>query len=65
VSSRSDKQADPVVRELSKIKDLLILDLFTRGVQPVQIAKMLGVDAGNFSREYPMRKILGKPKKKT
>lgn len=63
MSNRSDKQEDPVVRELADIKKLLILDLFVREVKPRQIAKMLGVDAGNFSRMYPMRGILGKPNK--
>jgi hypothetical protein len=58
------QEADPVVRELDEIKKLLILDLFSRGVKPNQIAKILGVDKGNFSRAYPMREILGKPAKK-
>jgi len=65
MSNRSGKQEDPLVRELAEIKKLLILDLFVREVKPRQIAKMLGVDAGNFSRMYPMRGILGKPSKKT
>jgi hypothetical protein len=56
------KAADPVIQELFEIKKLLILDLMSRGVKPKQIAKMLDVDAGNFSRMYPMREIIGKPK---
>ena len=55
--------SDPAVRELSDIKKLLILDLLSRGVKQSQIAKMLSVDKGNFSRMYPMRGILGKAKK--
>jgi hypothetical protein len=64
MKNRSGKQDDPVVRGLADIKKLLILDLFTRGVSQSQIAKMLGVDKGNFSRAYPMRGILGKSNKK-
>jgi hypothetical protein len=55
-------ESDPTVRELVAIKKLLILDLMSRGVKPKQIAKILGVDAGNFSRTYPMREIVGKTK---
>ena len=55
--------SDPLIRELSDIKKLLILDLLSRGVKPIQVAKMLGVDQGNFSRMYPMRRILGNAKK--
>jgi hypothetical protein len=57
------READPSVRELIEIKKLLILDLLSRDVKPGQIAKILGVDAGNFSRLYPTRKIMGSPKK--
>jgi transcriptional regulator len=56
-------ESDPVVRELCDVKKLLILDLLSRGVKQAQIAKMLGVDKGNFSRMHPLRAILGKPKK--
>lgn len=56
-------ESDPAVRELSEIKRLLILDLLSREVKPNQIAKILGIDAGNFSRMYPMRAIMGKSKK--
>lgn len=57
------KSADPVVTELVEVKKLLILDLLSRGVKQSQVAKMLGVDQGNISREYPMRGILGKAKR--
>ncbi len=64
MSKRSNvNEPDPLIRELSDIKKLLILELLSRGVKPIQIAKMLGVDQGNFSRMYPMRRILGKAKK--
>ena len=56
-------ELDPSARELTEIKKLLILDLMSRGVKPAQIAKILDVDSGNFSRMYPMRKIMGTPKK--
>ena len=61
--SSSVHGADPVVRELSDINKLLILDLLSRGVKRSQIAKMLGVDQGNFSRTYPTRGIFGKANK--
>jgi hypothetical protein len=57
------REVDPFVRELIEIKKLLILDLLSRDVKPGQIAKILGLDAGNFSRLYPARKIMGSPKK--
>lgn len=61
--SKPSKGTDPVVQELLEIKKLLILDLMSRGIKPRQIAKILDVDAGNFSRIYPMREIIGKAKK--
>lgn len=57
------RNADPSLKELIEIKKLLILDLLSRGVKPIQVAKMLGIDPGNFSRMYPTRGILGRPKK--
>ncbi len=63
MSDRTSKD-DPNIRLLSDIKGLLILDLFTRGVKPNQIAKVLDIDPGAFSRAYPMREILGKTGKK-
>ena len=60
--AKRSKTTDPVVGELVDIKKLLILDLLSRGLKQSQVAKMLGVDQGNFSREFPMRGILGKPK---
>ena len=56
-------ETDPAVRELSEIKKLLILDLLSREVKLSQIANILGVDPGNFSRMYPVRAIMGKSKK--
>ena len=59
--SKAD-ESDPAIRELSDIKKLLILDLMTRGVKPMQIARILDIDKGQFSRMYPMREIIGKSK---
>jgi len=62
-SAKAKGSADRTVQELIEIKKLLILDLMSRGVKPKQIAKMLDVDPGQFSRMYPMREIIGKFKK--
>jgi hypothetical protein len=62
--SERTRKDDPSIRLLSDIKGLLILDLFTRGVKPNQIAKVLDIDPGAFSRAYPMREILGKSNNK-
>ena len=52
--------ARPALRRAARLGDGWIS---ARGVTQSQIAKMLGVDQGNFSRMYPMRGILGKAKK--
>jgi transcriptional regulator len=63
MSRRSKAQeSDPSVRELVEIKKLVILDMMSRGIKQSQIAKMLGVDPGNFSRMYPMKGIISKSK---
>lgn len=63
MSKRSKtRESDPTLRELSEIKKLLILDLMSRGVKPRQIAKILAIDPGRFSRLYPLREIIGKSK---
>lgn len=50
------------LRELMDIKKLLILNLLRLDVPAESIAELLGMDKGNFSREFPVRKLL-KPKK--
>lgn len=44
---------DPIVQELTDIKRLLILGLMVSGVQQMQIATALQVDAGTVSRLVP------------
>lgn len=50
---------DPIQKELDSIKKLLILFLMKAGTSQGEIAKVLGVDQGNFSREFPARSIRG------
>ncbi len=51
---------DKELKEVRDIKKLLILQLLNSGVQGDAIAKLLEIDAGNFSRDYPVRKLLKK-----
>ncbi len=53
---------DPVVRELTGIKDLLSLFLLKSGASQVEVAKALGVDQSVVSRRFPAKDI--KPFKK-
>lgn len=50
------------LKELRDIKKLLILNLLESGVKAESIWKLLDMDQGDFSREFPVRKLL-KPKK--
>ncbi len=51
------------LNELRDIKKLLILSLLKSEVPAESIAQLLDVDTGDFSRDFPVRKLL-KPKKK-
>ena len=46
-----------IVSLLEDIKRLLILQLATNGIQPKDIAAVLGVDKSTLSRMVPIRKI--------
>jgi hypothetical protein len=48
------------LKELKQIKKLLILALLKSNVSADSIAQVLGMDRGDFSREYPVRKLLRK-----
>jgi hypothetical protein len=49
------------LKELRDIKKLLIVSLLKSGVSAESIAQLLDIDRGDFSREFPVRKLL-KPK---
>ena len=48
---------DPVVRELTAIKDLLTLALLKSGSSQVEVAKALAVDQSVVSRRFPAKEI--------
>jgi hypothetical protein len=50
------------LKELHDIKRLLVLQLLSQGVQANAIADLLEMDRGDFSRAFPMRKLLAKKK---
>ena len=50
--------------EVLAIKRLLILQLLKTGAGQKEVAFALGMDKGNFSRMFPVRKILGAKKQK-
>ena len=52
---------DDELKELKDIKRLLILQLLNAEVPGDSIAKILNMDQGNFSREFPLRKLVKKP----
>lgn len=45
------------LKELRAIKKLLILQLLKSGVKADSIALILDMDKGNFSREFPVKKL--------
>lgn len=53
---------DPMVRELTAIKDLLTLSLLKSGVSQVEVGKALGVDQSVVSRRFPGVKPFKKEK---
>jgi len=46
------------LKELRDIKKLLILQLLKMDVQPDSITTVLGMDRGDFSKAFPVRKLL-------
>jgi hypothetical protein len=46
------------LKELQAIKKLLVLQLLAQDIKVDVIADILGMDQGNFSRMYPVRKLL-------
>ena len=46
------------LRELQAIKKLLVLQLLNQGIQADAIADLLGMDRADFSRMFPVRKLL-------
>jgi hypothetical protein len=48
------------LKELEDIKKLLIVQLLNSGVQAGSIARLLDMDAGNFSKMFPARELVGK-----
>ncbi len=50
--------ADKELEELEDIKKLLVLDLLNQGIQAGALADLLEMDPGDFSRMFPVRKLL-------
>jgi len=46
--------------QLEDIKKLLILQLLNSGISGTTIAEILGMDQGDFSRAFPVRRLLKK-----
>jgi hypothetical protein len=47
------------LEELEKIKKLLVLQLLKSGVTANSLATLLNMDPGEFSRKFPVKKLLG------
>jgi hypothetical protein len=56
-----DRRTDEL-KELHDIKRLLVLQLLSQGVQANVIADLLEMDPGDFSRAFPVKKLLAKKK---
>jgi len=50
--------AEKELKELQAIKKLLVLQLLNQGIQADSIADLLGMDRADFSRMFPVRKLL-------
>ena len=50
--------AERELKELQAIKKLLVLQLLTQGIRADAIADLLGMDRADFSRMFPVRKLL-------
>ncbi len=52
--------AEKELKELQAIKKLLVLQLLNQGVSAEALADFIGMDQGDFSRMFPVRKLLKK-----
>ena len=50
--------AEEELKELEAIKKLLVAQLLNQGIQASALAEFLGMDPGEFSRQFPVRKLL-------
>jgi hypothetical protein len=57
------KLSEKELNELVSIKKLLVFQLLKEGTPGTSIAKLLGMDQGNFSRMFPVKKLLKEPRK--
>jgi hypothetical protein len=48
---------DKELKELQDIRKLLVLQLLASKVRAGDIAEVLGMDKGNFSRMFPVKKL--------
>lgn len=53
-----------LIEELQEIKKLLVLQLIALHVKPIEIAEILKMDKGQFSRTYPAGKLIKRMKQK-
>lgn len=51
---------EKALKELKSIKNLLVLQLLKSEVSAKSIAKLINMDTADFSREFPVRKLLSK-----
>ena len=49
---------DKELKELQSIKRLLVVQLLNQDVPADSLADLLGMDRANFSRMFPVRKLL-------
>lgn len=50
--------AEKELKELQSIKKLLVLQLLSQGIAADSLADFLDMDRGDFSRMFPVRKLL-------
>ncbi len=48
---------DPVVEELKRIKNLLILDLYSKGISSSEIDKAVGMGAANIRHMFSKKNL--------
>ena len=48
---------DPIVEELKKIKNLLILDLYSKEIPSGEIDKAVGMGAGNIRKMFSKKNL--------
>ena len=54
----SNQPDTKILKELQDIKKLLVLQLLDAGFQAGILANLLEIDTGDFSRIFPVKKIL-------